>query len=359
MTPRAIPNRDATVADIARAAKVSKATAARALGDYGPVSDAVRDRVLAAAAELNYRPNALAKSMNTGKSNTIGVVIGDIENPFFGQAMRGISDVAKEAGFDVILSNSDEDVEAERAAVDLLLDKRVDGLIVAPASSIETGHLRAVHASGRPIVLLDRRADDTELDSVTVDNRGAAGSVARTLLAAGHRRIAFISTLEAPSQYASGDRLSMSTVRDRVHGIVEALSAAEIADPERHIRLDARRLGIGILVRSLVSGDDPATAIIGSDSLVALGILRELRALGLEVPRDISVVAFDNPDWTSITTPPLSVVAQPIYELGAAAARAVIARVERRAGADGSVVFPTEFIPRESIAAPALASPVH
>ena len=150
--------RDITVADVAKAAQVSKAQAARALGNYGAVSDDVRERVLAAAEELAYRPNELARSMNTGKSNTIGVVVGDIENPHFGLATRGITDTAKKSGFNVILVNTDEETAAEVDAVRVLLDKRVDGLIVAPASSVETQHLQRVHDSGRPLVLLDRTA---------------------------------------------------------------------------------------------------------------------------------------------------------------------------------------------------------
>ena len=137
---------------------MSKAQAARALGNYGAVSDDVRERVLAAAEELAYRPDELARSMNTGKSHTIGVVVGDIENPHFGLATRGITDTAKKSGFNVILINTDEDTGAEIDAVRVLLDKRVDGLIVAPASSVETQHLQRVHESGRPLVLLDRKA---------------------------------------------------------------------------------------------------------------------------------------------------------------------------------------------------------
>lgn len=351
MAPRETPRRDATVADIARAAKVSKATAARALGDYGPVSDAVRDRVLAAAEELNYRRNALAKTMSTGKSNTIGVVIGDIENPFFGQAVRGITDVAKAHGFDVILSNSDEDVESEKSAVDVLLDKRVDGLIVAPASSILTEHLQAVAAGGRPLVLLDRRADGTDLFSVTVDNYAAAVNVARSLMENGHRRIAFLSTLETDEPtFTRRSTLGMSTVRDRVRGIVDTLREAGTPDPERYVRLDARRRGVAELVQSLLDDEEPATAIIASDSLVALAVVHALRRTGLRIPDDVSLVAFDNPDWTGITSPPITVVAQPIYDLGAAAAKALIARIEGRATANDAYVFETQFIDRASIA---------
>src|ERR671921_1781330 len=113
MSTDASRRRDVTVADVAKAAQVSKAQAARALGNYGAVSDDVRERVLAAAEELDYRPNELARSMNTGKSKTIGVIVGDIENGYFGLAMRGVSDTAKASGFDVILVNTDEDTTAE------------------------------------------------------------------------------------------------------------------------------------------------------------------------------------------------------------------------------------------------------
>lgn len=357
MSPRPASRRAVTVADIARAAKVSKATAARALGDYGQVSDAVRSRVLAAAEELNYRPNALARSMNTGRSNTIGVVVGDIENPFFAHAMRGISDVASAAGYDVILTNSDEDVDAEEAAVDVLLDKQVDALIVAPASSAHVSHLATVAAAGRPLVLLDRRADGHRYDSVTVDNRTAAARATAELLAEGHRRIAFVSTQPYPEPaYVPGATITMSSVADRVDGVMQALTDAGLPSPERGIRLDARRRGVDVVTRELLLGDEPATAIIASDSLIAMTVFQTIRTLGLRIPEDVSLIAFDNADWTGITTPPLTVVEQPIYELGAAAARLALQRIHGERVDDESVVFDAALIRRASVAAPTGAS---
>jgi LacI family transcriptional regulator len=353
MSPRPATRRAVTVADIARAAKVSKATAARALGDYGQVSDAVRSRVLAAAEELNYRPNALARSMNTGRSNTIGVVVGDIENPFFAHAMRGISDTASKAGYDVILTNSDEDPEAEEAAVEVLLDKQVDALIVAPASSARVGHLASVGAAGRPLVLLDRRADGQQYDSVTVDNRSAAARATAELLAEGHRRIAFISTHDHPAPaYRPGDTITMSSVADRVDGVMEALTDAGIPHPERRIRLDARRRGVDAVARELLQGDEPVTAIIASDSLIAMTVFQTIRTLGLRIPDDVSLIAFDNPEWTGITTPPLTVVEQPIYELGAAAARLALQRIHGERVDDAAVVFDADLVRRASVAPP-------
>ena len=262
MSPRPESRRAATVADIARAAKVSKATAARALGDYGQVSDAVRSRVQAAAEELNYRPNALAKSMNTGRSNTIGVVVGDIENPFFAHAMRGISDVASKAGYDVILTNSDEDVEAEKAAVEVLLDKRVDALIVAPASSARVAHLANVGAAGRPLVLLDRRADGQHYDSVTVDNRTRPrtrrpSSSPRAIAASRSSRP---TTTPRPSTRRATP-ITMSSVADRVAGVMEALDRR--GRPVTRELHPSRCAAIGAWMwwpANSSTGDEPVTA---------------------------------------------------------------------------------------------------
>src|SRR3712207_4244948 len=147
--------RPVTIPDVARHAGVSTATAGRALGGYGAVSPDARNRVLAAAAELGYRPNELARSMITGKTFTIGVIVADIENPFFARVSRGVTDTARDAGFEVILVNTDEDVEAERNALKVLQEKRVDGVIVAPASASEADHLAEAHRAGCPIALVD------------------------------------------------------------------------------------------------------------------------------------------------------------------------------------------------------------
>ncbi len=164
---------------VARKAGVSKATAARVLGGYGTVSDRVREVVTAAARALGYRTNELARSMTTGRSGSIGVVVGDIENPFFSLAVRGITDVARQAGFTVILSNSGEDIDAEKAAIRTLLSKRVDGLIVSPAKDDDVEHLHEAVRSGLPLVLLDRGSDTLAVDTVIADDRHAAESITR------------------------------------------------------------------------------------------------------------------------------------------------------------------------------------
>ncbi|MDR6906353.1 LacI family transcriptional regulator [Agromyces sp. 3263] len=347
--------REVTVSDVAAAAKVSKATAARALGDYGAVSEAVRDRVQAAAEQLGYRPNALARTMSTGRSNTLGIVVGDIENPFFAQATRGAADVANAAGFDLILSNSDEEAETEQKAIGVQLAKRVDGLLVAPASSVDLDNLRTIIDAGRPLVLFDRAAPDLDVDTVIADNHRGAAQLTGLLTATGHRRIAFISTIRHPGGYRRGDTLGSSSVADRVQGFTDALEGAGIADPESFVHLNARQEGVEPLARRLLSDDRGITAIVASDSLIALGVFRAARALGRSIPHDLSLVAFDDADWTSVTTPAVTVMAQPIHEIGAEAARLLI----RRIGGDGRPVvtrtLPQHLIERDSVAPPAPA----
>jgi LacI family transcriptional regulator len=321
--------RDVTVADVAKAAQVSKAQAARALGNYGAVSDEVRERVLAAAEELSYRPNELARSMNTGKSHTIGVVVGDIENPHFGLATRGITDTAKKSGFNVILVNTDEDAAAETDAVRVLLDKRVDGLIVAPASSVETQHLQRVHDSGRPLVLLDRTAGKLDVETMAVNMASISYESTRYLLQAGHTRIAFISTLKTESPYHPGMQLDSSQIAERLDGMQQAFQERGIPLPEDLIRLNAGDAeSIRRITRDVLSMPNPATAVVASDGLVALSSVEAIQELGLTIPADVSFLMYDDFAWTRLTTPPLTVIAQPVYNMGVAAAKALIRQIE-------------------------------
>ncbi|GAA1522991.1 LacI family transcriptional regulator [Agromyces terreus] len=346
--------REVTVSDVAAAARVSKATAARALGDYGAVSDSVRERVQRAAEELGYRANALARTMTTGRSNTIGIVVGDIENPFFAQATRGAADIADTAGFDLILSNSDEETESEAKAIGVQLAKRVDGLLVAPASSVDIRNLRTIVDAGRPLVLFDRVAEGIEADAVIAANRTGARKLTGLLTSAGHRRIAFISTLLHTDGYRSGEVLGSSSVAERVAGFTTTLAEAGIPRPEAWVRLNARADGVERAAVELITGPDAATAVVASDSRIALAVFRAARSVGLRIPEDLSLVAFDDADWTGLTTPSITVMSQPIHEIGAEAARLLVRRIRGDGGPFVTKVLDQRLIERESVAPPRL-----
>ncbi len=356
MDTRAPRKRLITVQDVAREAGVSKATAARALGGYGPASPTVREKVLAAAQLLGYQANELARSMTTGRSGTIGVIVGDVENPYFGQAVRGISDVATAAGFDVILANSGEDLEKERAAVRVFLGKRVDGLIITPARITASEHLDEVQQSGRPLVLLDRYIPSLDVDTVTTDDRAAASAATRILLAAGHRRIGYVSATDCDEPaYKGPHQIHLSTVLDRIEGFLDAATNAGIRGSEGYIRLGVKRSGTARkIISDLLSLPAPPTAILASDNVVALEVFKTVRALDLSIPSDLSLIAFHDADWTSVTSPPITVVAQPSFELGMESAKVLIKRVRGHLGAPRRLVLTTTLIERQSVSAPAL-----
>jgi len=344
-----------TVADVARRAEVSKATAARVLGGYGPVSEEVKLRVQAAAKALDYRPNELARSVSTGKSGTIGIVVGDIENAFFGIAVRSISDTAHRHGFNVILANSGEEVEAEKAALKVLVGKRVDGLIVTPADNRNVAHLRDIVRSRRPLVLFDRPIEGLAADVVATDDRDAAFAATMRLAAAGHRRLAYVTALNAePPIFTGMEQLYTSSVKARVDGFLAACRAAGIDEPERGICLagSATAGQQRASVERLLAGETPPTAILASDSLVAFEIFKAAQTLGLGIPADLSLVSFYDAEWTSVTTPPISVIDQPVYDMGTQAADLLIARINGATPPARHCVLPTRFIERGSIGAP-------
>jgi LacI family transcriptional regulator len=358
MNKRTVQTRLVTLRDVAREAGVSKVTAARVLGSYGTASPGAKEKVLAAARALGYRPNELARSMTTGRSRTIGVIIGDIENPYFGRAVRGISEVATAAGFDVILANSGEDVGKEQAAVRVLLGKRVDGLIVTPASMSETQHLESVQSSGRPLVLLDRAVPGLKVDSVVTDDRAAAKAATQTLIDAGHRRIAYITATNSDNPiYRGPHQISLTTVMDRIEGFLAAASEAGIETPEQYIRLAATRLGAsGKIIADLLSLPHRPTAILASDNVVGLEVFKAIRALGMSIPNDLSLIAFHDADWTSVTTPPITVISQPVYNLGIESAQILIKRINGATEPPMQLALATTLIERQSVGIPAASA---
>ncbi len=350
----------ATLPQVARRAGVSTATAARALGGYGSVRESTRERVLDAAEELGYRANVLARSMITGSTHTLGVLMSDIENPFFRRSLRGIADTARNRGFEILLANTDEELDKERTAVTLLAERRVDGLVICPADAGDRAHLRDVVASGIPVVLIDRTVAGLSADTVGIDNRKAARQATERLLALGHERIAILTggTPEIGERLLRPDmkgveRLSATTVGARAAGYRDAMSAADVAMRPEYLSANGfRREDAVDEVRKLMSLAEPPTAVLAFDSIQSLGALQAFRELGLHCPDDVSLLGFDDAEWADVVSPPLSVVTQPAYEIGVAACDLLLARI---GGDDRRPVhhrLATTFIDRESVAAP-------
>ncbi|QTG17355.1 LacI family transcriptional regulator (plasmid) [Agrobacterium tumefaciens] len=327
-------------------AGVSRATAARVLGGYGSTGSEARELVLEAAKRLTYQPNQLARSMATGRSKAIGVVIADIENLYFARAIRAITDTASANGFVVVLATTDEDTKLERDAVRVLLSKRVDGLIVSPTSSIEVEHLVSARDMDCPVVLLDRRIPVLNVDTFAVDNFRAAHQAVTFFIERGHRHVALVSN--APSH---GKQELISSVRERIDGYRAALHDAGIHIAPNRIVLGGRDADdLARQVRELCHSPDRPTAFLATDSSVALVLIRALRGLELAIPENVSLICFDDADWTDAITPPLSVVSQPIGELATAATNDLIARIKADVTGPGKeILLPATLIDRGSV----------
>ncbi|WP_064713547.1 LacI family DNA-binding transcriptional regulator [Rhizobium bangladeshense] len=313
-----------TVADVARHAGVSKATAARVLGGYGSVGEQMRDRVQSAAIELTYRPNQLARSIATGRSETIGVIIGDIENLNFARAVRAIIDTASAHGFLVILMTTDEDIALEREAIRILLAKRVDGMIIVPTSSSEIEHLTGLVQRGFPVVLVGRRFPAVQADTFSVDEFGASYNAVRSLIRRGHRRIALLSTASC-----AGERqFVISSNGERIDGYRAALSDAKIEVPVNFTVLGGRNTQyVAKQVHELCVSSTRPTAILATNDSAALVLFNVLRQIPLSIPEDVSLICLDDADWTGVVTPPVTVVSRSIYDLARAAAERLFARL--------------------------------
>ncbi len=343
-----------TIREVAALAGVSRATAARALGGHGSVSAAAATKVRAAAHELGYQANSVARSMITGRTMTLGVVVGDIENEFFSRLVRGFTDAVREHGFDAVLVNTDEGLESERSAIRVLLERRVDGLIVAPVSMRDGRHLREARDAGARIVLVDRRIPRSGLDTVIVDGVAAAREAVEHFLALGHRRIGLVTGNGIGVGVGEDEEQDpASTSVDRLTGYREALEAAGLPFDPDLVRPGDFHLGAArARTADLLRGADRPTAVLATDSVLALGAFLAVRDVGLSCPQDVSLAGFDDPPWTSVVQPPLSVMDQPAYELGATAGRRLVARVENDTLRPRTTSLFAAWRPRGSLAPP-------
>jgi len=347
-----------TIEDVAAAAGVSRATAARALGGYGRVSDETRSVVRKHAQALGYQANRLAQGMVTGRTLTLGFVSADMADAFFGQTMRGFTDIARAQDYDVIISNSEEDPRLERRAVETMLQRRVDGLLLAPTELDKVRHLEAVLASGLPIVQIDRSVRGLAADAVLIDNVGAARDAVNHLIERGHERIGLLT-----AGLAEGDPIAQldAVATDPVHaqtplsravGYLSALRSAGLPVEARLIASAASAARYADRAEAAVAGllaqPDPPTAILAVDGMLTLCAFEAVQDSGLRFPDECTVLGFDDLDWTRIVRPRVTVVAQPAYDIGATAARRLLARLAGDNSPPQTLLLETSLVVRES-----------
>lgn len=293
---------------MAEAAEVSVATVSRVLNDHPQVDPERRQRVLDAIAELGYRRDAVARNLRRRSTRVWGLVISDIQNPFFTALVRGVQDRAEQEGFTVILLNSDEDTERERRCLELMAEERAAGVLISPASE-DSSAFRPLLDPSIPVVLIDRSTGDGGADLVLVDNERGAHDGTRHLLDQGYRRVACIS---GPLQTTTG--------RTRFEGYRRALEESGAFDSRLVRHTDFKTPGGYAAAIDLFRPRSRPDAVIVMNNLMTEGALKALGDLGLAMPGDVGVVGFDEISWAALIDPPLTTVAQPVRELGLAAA---------------------------------------
>ncbi|HEU0113738.1 MAG TPA: LacI family DNA-binding transcriptional regulator, partial [Thermomicrobiales bacterium] len=317
-----------TIKTVAERAGVSPATVSRVLSGLPGVRPDRRERVLRAVAELDYRPNRLAANLRRQTTQAIGVVVSDIENPHFTQMVRAVEDAAFGRGCRVLLCNTDETPDKQRAYLEMLAGERVQGVILAPSdpAGAEIGRLLDL---GIPLVAFDRIVEDGRADAVIIDNAEAGRRAAAHLLALGHRRIGFV-----------GGRPEIQTGGDRVAGYERAMTAAGLEPlvADGAFRLDGGRRAAGALLDA-----GGVTALIVANNLMTVGALQAIRERGLRVPDELALVAVDDPFWAELTDPPLTALAQPVRRMAESAVRLLFERIADVRSAPRCLVFDVEL----------------
>ena len=339
MTSESTSPRKPTVADVAAAAGVSVGTVSHVLTRSHTVRPATRDRVVLAMEQLGFRPNQVARALVRHQTNTVGMVIPDIANPFFGELARGAEDVLGVADYATVFGNSDNDAKKEDRYLKDFDERRVDGLIVVIAAEAHSDDLRRLSAE-IPTVVVDRAVAGWEGDLVVGDNRAGMGLAVRHLASLGHRRVALV----------NGD-LRLSTARERGEGF--ALTAAEENLEVLSVTDGAFTLESGYeQIIALLRGPRLPTAVCAANDLLALGVLSGATEVGCRVPEDLSVVGFDDIAYARLARPSLTTIRQTSYDMGAEAARLLLGRISSNGLSARRIVMPPQLVVRASTASP-------
>lgn len=327
----------ATLADIARMAGVSVATVSRALNDSGYVRPEVRDRILAIARELNYVPNRMALGLRKHRSELVLLLVPDVTNPFFAAVARGVEDTLAAHGLQLVVGNTDDNPYKERTYLRRALGHGVDGVIAIVASSTASDSRHWSHLAV-PLVLVDRSCEGVEADVVSCNNESGAYYATRHLLALGHQRVA---TITGP--------MRLQTARDRLAGFERAVREFRLAPEDvAVVEADFREEGGCRAMRELLRKEPRPTAVFAANDVMALGALAALEEAGLAAPDDVAVAGYDDIPYSLRVRPKLTTVAQPKYEMGAAAAELLLQRLSDPDRPPQRVVLEPRLVIRES-----------
>ncbi|MBB4714574.1 LacI family DNA-binding transcriptional regulator [Streptomyces luteogriseus] len=329
-------SRRPTLADVAREVGVSAKTVSRVLNEDGPVSTRTREQVRAAVAKLGFQPNLMARNIRVGgPDTTIGLVVPDLANPFFGAVARGIEETVRDRGLTLLMGSSADDPERERALTAQFLARRVSILIVVPAVGADHSDLKSHRTAGLPVVFLDRPGVGLSTDSIVSSNRAGAQEGVAHLIAHDHRRIGFVGDLPT----------KLYTRRERLAGYRAALQEADIPYDRSLVVSAHDQQGAQAVTSQLLDLAAPPTALFAGNNIMALGIIAELARAKR---KDVAVVAFDDVALAAALEPALTVVSQDPEEIGRSAATTALSRLDGDRSRARTITVPTRLIVRGS-----------
>jgi len=325
--------------NVADMAGVSVATVSRVLNSDDVVKEETKQKVLAAIKKLNYSPNRVAQRLRSTKKNSriIGLLIPDIQNPFYVDVIRGIEDYAYAHNSVVIIGNFSQDEKKEKLYIDILKSESVDGFIVAPSNEKDV-YIKALIKDGFPIVCIDRGMKDIEVDLVKVDNQQGVFNAIKHLIKMGHTRIGHVT-----------GKPFLPTTHERRAGYEEAMKTYDLEiDPQIIVSSNSDYESGAEQTANLLDLENPPTAIFTANNLITLGALDTINKRGLRIPDDIAVVGFDDVYWANSLNPPLTAVRQPGFEIGKRSCELLIQRINKPDRSVASIILKTELMIRKS-----------
>jgi LacI family transcriptional regulator/LacI family repressor for deo operon, udp, cdd, tsx, nupC, and nupG len=329
----------ASMNDVATRAGVSIATVSRVLNNNGNVNEATRAKINKAIKDLKYQPSRVAKRLRSKSisSNLLGVLIPDIENPFYVDVLRGIEELAYNNNYAIIMCNFGQDEKKEKLYLEILQSEAIDGLIVAPAHE-DDPLLKKMVKEGLPVVCVDRGLKDANVDVVLVDNVTGAYNAVDYLIKSGYKRVAYIAGLKA---------IPSSNLREQ--GYRKALEENGIAFDQELVKFGNSKHESGVeLCNELLKLQNPPDAIFTGNNLITLGALETIQKWKLKIPEDIAIIGFDDMQWSSSLNPPLTAVRQPAMEIGKRAVELLIQRIQDPGRSSIQMTLNTELMKRSS-----------
>jgi LacI family transcriptional regulator len=345
-------NRNVTINDVAAASGVSRATVSRALSGYGRINQATIDHVHKVAESLGYKQNALAAALRAGKTKTIGlVVISDFTNAFFDRATKAIIDQAKELGYRVLISHTDEDVEVEKIAVDTMLSNQVDGLILVPSSTKKHSHLTPKKLGNKPVVIIDRKLDTPRYTTITTGDEVAAEEAVLHAVENGHSALGFLIAVPGIDGFTKTQpEIPITSVQERADGF---LSGVKNSKPKPKsvswLYCEDTEEAANAAVVSLLDSPKPPSIIFTSNNDMLLAVLKVAGDRGIKIGKRLSVISFDDSPWAAAMVPGITVVARPVEDLGHLAVTELVSAIEGKPN-HRQIVLPAHLIKRGSVA---------